>query len=112
VFVVKNVATTQNIEEADCLRSTSPAPPIYADGYFIFLRAGQSITVTMASTAVDAFLELVRLDDGARVASNDNRDATTKDAQMTYTATTTTYFSIFARTAIGSQTGAYTLTIQ
>ena len=111
VFVVKNVSTTQNVEAADCLSTTPPAPPIYADSYFIFLRAGQSMTVTMTSTEVDSFLELVRLD-GARVASNDNKDATTKDAQLIYTATTTTYYAIFARTAISRQTGSYTLTIQ
>ncbi len=111
VFVVKNVSTTQNIEAADCLSTTPPAPPIYADSYFIFLRAGQSMTVTMTSTEVDSFLELVSLD-GARVASNDNKDATTKDAQLTHTATTATYYAIFARTAISAQTGSYTLTIQ
>jgi len=111
VFVVKNVSTTQNVEAADCLMNTPPAPPIYGDGYFIFLRAGQSMTVTMTSTQVDSFLELRDLD-GARVASNDNKNATTNDAQLVYTATTSTYYTIFARTAVASQVGAYTLTVQ
>jgi hypothetical protein len=111
VFVVKNVSTTQNVEAADCLMNTPPAPPIFGDGYFIFLRAGQSMTVTMTSTQVDSFLELRDLD-GARVASNDNKDATTNDAQLVYTATTSTYYTIFARTAVASQVGAYTLTVQ
>ncbi len=111
VFVVKTVSTTQKIEAADCLWTTPPAAPIYADGFFIFLKAGQSMTVTMSSTEVDSFLELVRVD-GARVASNDNKDANTKDAQLTYTAATTTYYAIFARTASTAQAGSYTLTIQ
>jgi hypothetical protein len=117
VFVVKNVTTAQNVETTDCLATTPPAAPIYADGFFIFLRAGQSITVSMTSPIVDSFIDLVRLDPNpnnppALVASNDNRDGTTKDARITYTATVTTYYSIFARTAVASQTGPYNLTIQ
>ena len=111
VYVVKNVTTAQTIEDTDCLRSTAPAPPLYADSYFIFLRAGQSMTVTMTSPALDSYIELVRLD-GTRVASNDNKDATSKDAQVIYTATSATYYAIFARTAVDAQTGAYTLSIQ
>jgi hypothetical protein len=111
VFVVKNVSTTQNIEANDCLGSTPPAPAIYADTYFIFLRTGQSLTVTMSSDAVDSFLEIIRLG-GPTVASNDNIDATTKNARVTYTATANTYYTIFARTAISGQTGSYTLNVQ
>lgn len=110
VYIVKNVSTTQNIEATDCLRSTPPTASIFADSYFIFLRAGQSLTVTMTSTEVDSFLELVNLD-GVQVASNDDRNATTKNAQLNYTAPATSYYAIFARAAI-SQTGSYTLTVQ
>lgn len=112
VYVVKNVSTTQNVEAADCLLTSPPAAPIYADGYFIFLRAGQSMTVTMTSTAVDSYLELVRTDGSVRVASNDNKDATTKDSQLVYTVVATGYYAIFARTALNAQTGSYSLTIQ
>jgi hypothetical protein len=65
----------------------------------------------MTSSALDSYLELLRVD-GATVAQNDNKDASTKDAQITYTATQSNYYAIFPRTAIASQTGAYTLTIQ
>lgn len=111
VFAVKGISTTQNIEATDCLWTTPPAAPIYADGIFIFLRAGQSVTLNMTSSAIDSFLELVRVD-GLRLAQNDNKDATTKDAQITHTAVQTDYYAIYARTAVASQTGAYTLTIQ
>ena len=117
VFVVKSVTTTQSIEPADCLRSTPPAAPIYADAYLIFLRAGQAITVSMTSIQVDAYVELVQVDDlvqlnGPIVASNDNRDGTTKDAELSYTAATSAYYRIVARTGVTSQTGPYTLAIQ
>ena len=117
VFVVKKVNTNQSIEPADCLRSTPPAAPIYADAYLIFLRAGQAVTVSMSSVQVDAFIELVQVDDlvqlnGPIVAQNDNRDGTTKDAELSYTATASTYYRIIARTGVTSQTGTYTLNIQ
>ena len=117
VFVVKNVTTTQSIDPADCLRSTPPAAPLYADDYLIFLRAGQSMTVTMTSIQVDAYLEIVQVDDlvqlnGAVVASNDNRDATTKDSELSYTAVTSAYYRIIARAGVTSQTGVYTLRIE
>ena len=111
VFVVKNVSTTQNVEATDCLASAPSAPPVYGDAYFIFLRAGQSMTVTMASTQLDSFLEIVRTD-GVSLASNDNKDATSKDAQLTFTATQSNYYAILARTAVSAQTGSYTLNIQ
>ena len=117
VFVVKNVTTTQSIDPADCLRSTPPAAPLYADDYLIFLRAGQSMTVTMTSIQVDAYLEIVQVDDlvqlnGAVVSSNDNRDATTKDSELSYTAVTSAYYRIIARAGVTSQTGVYTLRIE
>jgi hypothetical protein len=108
VFAVRGVTTDQLIETTDCQYS---AAPIYADGIFIFLKSGQTVTLTMTSSAVDSYLELVRAD-GANVAQNDNRNATTKDAQITYTASQTNYYVIIARTAVASQTGAYTLAIQ
>ena len=114
VFVVKNVSTTQNIEAADCLASASGAPPIYADAYDILLRAGQSLTVTMTSSAVDSFIDIFRSTQNGLVlvASNDNKDGTTKDALLTFTASTSAYYVIAARTAVSAQTAGYTLTIQ
>ncbi len=111
VFAVKGISTDQNIEATDCLWAPPPAARIYADGVLIFLRAGQSVTLNMTSSSVDSYLELVRVD-GQNVAQNDNRDATTKDARINYTAVQSNYYAIITRTAVASQTGAYTLTIQ
>jgi hypothetical protein len=71
----------------------------------------------MTSIQVDAFLELVQVDDlvqlnGPVVASNDNRDGTTKDSEFSYTAAASGYYRIVARTGVTSQAGAYTLAIQ
>ncbi|MEO5589596.1 MAG: Ig-like domain-containing protein [Gemmatimonadaceae bacterium] len=111
MFVVKDVSTSQRIATTDCLWTQPPAAAVYADAYYILLRAGQSISINMTSTDVDSYLELVRVS-GMSVAQNDNRVGTTKDAQITFTATVTDYYAVVARTAIAAQTGAYTLSIQ
>ncbi len=111
VFVVKNITTTQNLATTDCNLVNASATPIYSDRYFIFLAAGTSVTITMASTALDSFLQLVRLD-GLVVSENDNIDTTTKDARIMFTATQTNYYAIFARSVPTTAVGAYTLTIQ
>ena len=111
VFVVKNITTTQNIVNTDCDLAAAGATPIYADGYFIFLSAGTSITINMTSTAVDSFLQLSRLD-GFVVAQNDNVDATTTNSRITFTVTQTNYYAIFARSVPTTAVGAYNLTIQ
>jgi hypothetical protein len=110
VFVVRGVSTSQTLQTTDC--AVQQTPPIYADGYFILLKAGQTVTIRMSSPSVDSFLQLVRSSDGFLVAQNDNRDATTQDAQITFTAAVADYYAIFARTAVAGQTGAYTLSIQ
>jgi hypothetical protein len=113
VFAVKGISTNQNIEATDCPWPSAAAPTQYADIYYIFLKAGQQITISMSSTTIDSSLEFFRLDTQAvRVAQNDDKDGTTKDAQIVYTATVTNYHAIVARTTPNLQTGAYTLQIQ
>jgi len=111
VFAVKNITTTQNIAATDCNLASAGATPVYSDGYFIFLNAGTSITVNMTSGTLDSFLQLVRLDGGV-MAENDNVNATTKDARITFTVTQTNYYAIFTRSVPTTAVGAYTLTIQ
>jgi hypothetical protein len=106
VFVVRGTSTTQDLQTTDCQATSS-----YADNYWIALRAGQSITVTMSSSAVDSFLELYYRT--SRVTFNDNQSSTSSDAQFTYTAPISAFFFISAQSAGGTPaTGAYTLTIQ
>ena len=106
VFVVRGTTTTQDLQTTDCQATSS-----YADNYLIALRAGQSITVTMSSTAVDSFLELYYFT--GRVTFNDNQSTSTTDAQFTYTSTVSDIFIVSAQSTGGTPvTGAYTLTIQ
>ena len=109
VFVFPGITTDQSLQGTDCIASG-----LYSDDYIILLNPGQSITVTMTSTAIDPYLELWQISSGAVVAANDDIDATTKNATLTYknAATTSAYFFVKARTTSSGTMGAYTLSIQ
>jgi adhesin/invasin len=111
VFVVKGITTAQNISTTDCNLAGPGGTPIYSDGYLIFVSAGTSVTITMSSPIVDSFLQLVTLD-GALIAQNDNIDSSTTNARISFTATQSGYYAIFARTVPTTTLGPYTLTIQ
>jgi hypothetical protein len=107
-FVVRPITTAQTLTTTDCVNSG-----FYSDDSFIFLAAGQSVTVSMSSTAFDAYIEIYSRN--GLVASNDDKDTTTTDAQVTYTATTGDYYLISPTTKLSGTpgaTGAYTLVIQ
>lgn len=107
VWVTRGITTTQILETTDCLING-----FLSDDLIIFLRAGQAVTVTMTSSALDAFLELYG-GDGTRVAFNDDMDsATTDNAQLVYTVTADGFFIVVPTSAVAGATGAYTLTIQ
>jgi hypothetical protein len=110
VFITRNVSSIQNIAASDCLWNAPPASPIYADKFQIRLNAGESVTVNMTSAFVDSYVEIQDVT-GTVIGQNDNRDATTNDARLTFTATATGYFAIVARTAAAAQ-GQYTLMVQ
>ena len=105
VFVGRGVSTNQNLETTDCLISG-----FYSDDMFIFLRAGQSVTISMSSTALDAYLELY--DGSGIVASNDDKDATTTDAEIVFTPTANGFYLLVPTSSVTGATGAYTLIIQ
>lgn len=110
VFVLAGINTAQSLRSTDCNNTGN-----FADEYLIFLQAGQAITASMSSGAVDSYLEILEiLGDGSTTirASNDNIDGTTQNAQLTFSPTTTHFYIIRARTTVAGATGAYTLAIQ
>jgi hypothetical protein len=106
MWVVKGVSTDQTLQTTDCLFNQ-----FYSDDYFIYLKPGQSITVSLSST-FDNVLELYDAFSGTLITSNDNKDITTTNAQFTYTSTTESIFVISATSKLSQTTGAYTITIQ
>jgi hypothetical protein len=108
VFAVPGITTNQSLQSTDCNQSG-----FLSDDYIIFLNTGQTVAVTMTSTAVDPYLEFYEIRTGGTlVAANDDADGTTKNAALSYTASNLGYFYVKARTTSSATTGAYTLTIQ
>jgi hypothetical protein len=107
VFTVRSVSTSQSLQSTDCALNG-----IFGDEYVIVLFAGQPVTVTMTSSDVDSYLEIHSASDLTILASNDDSDATTRNATVVFTPTTSDFYVITARTNTPGATGAYSLTIQ
>jgi hypothetical protein len=105
VFVMKGITTPQSLQTTDCSSGG------YSDEYYIFVDAGQSLTVTMTSSSVNSFLTLIS-QGSTTLASNDNRGDGSNDAQLTFTATAANFYIIRAGSAVSGATGQYTLVIE
>ena len=119
VYVLSGISTPQSLQNTDC--NTNPAIPTIGfayDDYVIFLNAGQSITVSMTSSTLDSYLEIRPNGSSTVLASNDNVDAATKNARVTYTVPisttmrTTGFYIITGATKVAGATGDYTFVIQ
>ena len=107
VFVTRGITTSQNLDATDCQRTGG----FYGDQLFIYVLSGQPVTVSMSSAPVDAFIQIYDTN-GVVLTSNDNKDATTKDAQVAFTPTVTGFYAIVASSANAGAVGAYSLVIQ
>ncbi len=120
-YVVPPMNLTQTVTKADCGLAPHEAGNIstratgmhewYWDEYRIFLRAGQTITITLESTAFDAALWLAD-SNGHYVATNDNSGAGT-NAEIVFTAPAHGMYRIEAAPsqAIGA-IGVYTIRVR
>ena len=106
-FVVRGITSAQSLQASDC-----NVGGVFGDEYVILLTAGQSITITMNSSAIDSYLEVHSGTSATILASNDDVNSSTKNAQITFTPTTSDFYVIAARTTSAGVTGAYTLGIQ
>jgi hypothetical protein len=109
VWVQAGISTTQSLQSTDCVITG-----FYADEYLMHLTAQSSISVSMASTALDSFLEIYQLSASGAVlrASNDNRDGTTQDALLAFVAPVEATYVIRARATTAGVSGAYTISVQ
>ncbi|HEV7387886.1 MAG TPA: hypothetical protein VGN73_04660 [Gemmatimonadaceae bacterium] len=107
VFVVPGITSDQSLQTTDCTSNG-----ILADDYVIFLQAGQAITVTMSSTALDSYLEIFADGNPAVLVANDNIDGTTQNARFAFSSTTASFYIIRARGKVAGVTGAYTIAVQ
>ncbi|HVD05925.1 MAG TPA: Ig-like domain-containing protein [Gemmatimonadaceae bacterium] len=108
VFAVAGTSTTQILDNSDCKRGTR-----WADKVTMYLRAGETIQITMHSTVFYPTVEVDRRVNGiwTKVASDPNTGNTT-DSRVTLTAAVSDYYMVYetsnGTTAVG---GAYSLSI-
>ncbi|CAN5187091.1 hypothetical protein BH23GEM2_BH23GEM2_09560 [soil metagenome] len=97
-FVMKGATVSGTLAPSQCA----------FDLYVVFLAAGETVQITMSSSAVDAYL--VFEDANFNLIENDNHGPGTTDARITYTAPVPNFY-LFGATSAQLAAGAYTLTI-
>ncbi|HYW07712.1 MAG TPA: pre-peptidase C-terminal domain-containing protein, partial [Longimicrobium sp.] len=107
-WIIPGITLGGSLATGDCTFSDGS----FVDGYTVYLRAGQQITLTQRSTAFDTYLILANAA-GTSVAEDDDSGggAGGTDSRIVYTATATGTFQILANSFAAGQTGAYTLTV-
>lgn len=103
-WVVPGVSITGSITATDC-----DFGGFFTDEYRVVVNQGQTLTITMSSTAVDAWLELY--DSGGNLVADDDDGAGDSNARIVYTATELDVLFIDASTLNQGETGAYTISI-
>ncbi len=109
VVLAANVSTSQRLSGTDCVDAGS----YHSDRYHIAIPPLWTATITMRSTAFDAFLELDDVDDTYLTSDDDGGGG--QDAQIVYTNASPTEFYgyyLHARSAHADATGPYTLQLE
>ncbi len=106
VFLARGSNTAQQLQTTDCAISST----VVADDYFVFIENGQSITVTMASSAFNTTLELWSTPT-TRLAVNDD-NGTSTDSRLTFTSTSSNLYLVRATSSVPGASGAYTLAVE
>jgi hypothetical protein len=107
VFVVRGITTSQTLQASDCPRTGG----YYADQFFIYVVPGQPVTVSMSSTALDSYVAIYDTR-GVVLIVNDDKDGTSKDAQVAFTPSVEGFYGILASSGNVGATGAYTVVVQ
>lgn len=110
-WVVPGAVWSESVAATDCAEPSGTGGTAAGDEYGVVLSPGQSLVVTMRSTALDPYLRLINASTGATLAQNNDFGSGT-DARVAYTVPasgTVTLVVIVATTNLASQTGAYTL---
>jgi hypothetical protein len=110
-WIVPSMLTTQTLTAQDCVRaSATPGVPFYGDRFHLYLLAGETIAVTMTSTAVNSYLRLLDSGTLTELARDDNSAGGT-NARLTFTVSSQGAYIIETTTSSPGQTGSYTLFI-
>jgi uncharacterized protein YjdB len=104
VGILKNASAPRILGTRDCQTSTG----VYYDVFTTLLNAGESITITMKSADVDAYLEL-RNNTGSSILASDDDGAGGTNARIRYITPSRGFYQIWARSFQPYRTGQYTI---
>jgi hypothetical protein len=110
VYATSGAESAQQITPEDCAFPASETENFYSDDYTVFLKTGQTLTVTQAPEALDAFLILFDADfnDLATQDAGGGGDAET----LEFTAEEDGFYIIDAGTFDPEEVGPYTISIE
>ena len=103
-FITKGAQAAQTITAEDCL-----IDGYYSDQYQIYLKAGESVTITQAGTGHTNYILL--FDPAGEIVDGGGTATSGANAVVEYTAETAGFHTIDASTYNTREVGAYTLTI-
>jgi hypothetical protein len=109
VYVAPGTATTQTLATTDCVDALAEGN-YYEDHFLRRLTAGQQMTVSMSSSALDSYI-IIADANGNEITFNDDKAAGTLDAEITFTAPSTGWYMIRASSSQVAQQGSYSLVI-
>ncbi|MDQ8165171.1 MAG: hypothetical protein P3A28_05365 [Gemmatimonadota bacterium] len=110
VWIVPSaVVMTQTAEATDC-SFTGTGGPFFGDGFNFVAIGGRTYTITMSSLVVDPVLRVFDGITGAAIGVDNNSGGGTA-ARISWTPAVSTTGVVFATTAVGSTTGAYSLVV-
>ena len=107
IFAMPGITTIGELATGDC--TTGGTSPFLFEVFVVAMRAGRTYTMTLNSTAFDAYL-VVSVLDGQQVAFNDNTNGT--NARIVYTPTASNFYTVFVSTKVTAELGAYTLIVE
>jgi hypothetical protein len=112
-WVTRGVQLTQELTTTDCQLTDQGGNSYHVDLYFMYLREGETLTVSQTSAALDAYIELYRLTSSALqfVTFNDDETDASGDALLTHEVAVSGVYLIAPSSSGPLEVGAYTFVV-
>lgn len=105
IFAMPGITTVAELAAGDW-----PEGGFLSEIYVVAMQAGRTYTLTVNTTAFNAYVRLTRLGSPQLLASDDN--ATSTNARITYTPTVSDFYAFFVSTVNTGEVGTYTLIVE
>jgi uncharacterized protein YjdB len=104
-YALRGASATRRLSSTDCVSNG-----FYSDEFFIYLNAGESITIDMLSGEFDTLLKLYDANRAQVALDDDSGDGT--NSRLTYRATTAGFYLVGASSYSSGITGTYSISFR